>query len=105
MLNALQISQSLIPVTQFNKGQATKVFAKLKDMPSLIVLKNNIPTAFILSPKEYNRLSEIEENYYLLQEAFSRLSKNQKTLSEKEVMEELNITQNQIDAAEDVEIE
>ena len=39
-------------------------------------LKNNQPSAVILSPEEYTRLTEIEENYTLLLEATSRLEAN-----------------------------
>lgn len=105
MLHASKIAETLIPVTQFNRGQTSKIFEKLNKNPSLIILKNNKPTAFILSPKEYERLSEMEENYYLLQEAVERLSKSKKTISHKKLLAELGITQEEIDSTEDVEIE
>ena len=105
MMTSSKLEQTLVPVTQFNKGQTTKIFARLNTNPYLVVLKNNKPTAFILSPSEFDRLSEIEENYYLLQEAVARLSKNEKTYTQDEVMQELGLTQKDIDEAGDVEIE
>lgn len=65
--------QSLIPITQFNRGQASRIFDRLHTERQLIVLKNNQPSAVILSPEEYARLAEIEEDYFLLLEADKRL--------------------------------
>ncbi|HJA92071.1 MAG TPA: type II toxin-antitoxin system Phd/YefM family antitoxin [Candidatus Eisenbergiella merdipullorum] len=56
----------LIPISQFNKGQASKIFDRLRSEPELIVLKNNQPSAVIFAPDEYIRLAEIEEDYNLL---------------------------------------
>lgn len=96
---------SLVPVTMFNKGHASKIFDRVKAVGQLVVLKNNTPEAVIISTDEYARLTEIEENYYLLLEANERMSRYEstKSLSEAEIMERLGITQSQIDAADDVE--
>jgi PHD/YefM family antitoxin component YafN of YafNO toxin-antitoxin module len=52
---------SLVSITQFNKGQAAKIFERLKDERQIIVLKNNKPAAILLSPEEYLRIIEAEE--------------------------------------------
>ncbi len=70
------VMDCLVPISLFNKGQATKIFNRLKETKELFVLKNNQPSAVILSPEEYTRLTEIEENYTLLLEATSRLEAN-----------------------------
>ena len=54
--------QSLVSITQFNRGQASRIFDRLHSERQLIVLKNNQPSAVILSPEEYARLAEIEED-------------------------------------------
>ena len=54
-------------------------------------MKNNQPSAVILSPEEYSRLTEIEEDYYLLLEANRRLEENQTKVSMESVMENLRI--------------
>lgn len=97
----------LIPITQFNKGQASRIFDRLRTEKQLIVLKNNAPSAVILSPEEYARLSEIEEDYALLLEATERLAENsnQSTLSFDEVMSNLGISEEDLNDAEDVVIE
>ena len=87
MSNTANVMRCLIPITQFNKGQAAKIFDRLNTEKELIVLKNNKPSAVILSPEEYERLIEIEEDYTLL------------------VMANLNISENELLNTEDVDIE
>lgn len=107
MAIAADILQSLVPISQFNKGQAAKIFDRLHSEKELIVLKNNQPSAIILSPEEYTRLTEIEEDYYLLLEANRRLEAdgNNKTVSLDTVMNELGISEDELLDAEDVDIE
>ena len=106
MAHAANVLNSLVPITQFNRGQAARIFDRLHSESQLVVLKNNQPAAIILSPSEYQRLSEIEEDYLLLREAMERLSTNTApTTSMDDVMRELGITKEALDAAEDVVIE
>ena len=99
--------RSLVSISQFSKGQATQVFDRLKNEPQLVVLKNNVPAAILLSPEEFGRLAEIEENYRLLMSAQERLAGQNlaNARSEADVMKSLDITEDDINAAEDVEIE
>jgi antitoxin StbD len=98
---ANEIMNSLVPITQFNRGQASRIFDRIQSERRLIVLKNNQPEAVILSPAEYERLSEIEENYYLLSEAQARVEKSgdKPTVTDAEVMKELGIKEEEIRAA------
>lgn len=107
MSMAYEALNSLVSITQFNKGQASRIFDRLNTEKQLIVLKNNVPSAVIISPEEYIRLSEIAEDYYLLTEAQVRLKSNEgkKALSFSEVMQNCGITENDIENAEDLEIE
>lgn len=99
--------RSLVSISQFSKGQATHVFDRLKNEPQLVVLKNNVPAAILLSPEEFNRLAGIEENYRLLMLAQERLHNDnlRNARDEAEVMQNLGIAEADIDAAEDVDIE
>lgn len=99
--------QSLVPISQFNKGQAAKIFDRLRSEKELIVLKNNQPSAIILSPEEYTRLTEIEEDYFLLLEADKRMQDNgnNKTISFNSVMSNLGISEDELMDVEDVDIE
>ena len=106
MAYTADILDSLVPITQFNRGQASRIFDRLHNENQLIVLKNNQPAAIILSPSEFQRLSEIEEDYTLLLEATRRLKENSSsTSSREEVISELNISEAELAAAGDVVIE
>ena len=106
MAYTADILDSLVPITQFNRGQASRIFDRLHNENQLIVLKNNQPAAIILSPSEFQRLSEIEEDYTLLLEATRRLKENSSsTSSREEVMSELNISEAELAAAGDVVME
>ena len=107
MAIATNLLQSLVPISQFNKGQAAKIFDRLHSERELIVLKNNQPSAIILSPEEYTRLTEIEEDYFLLLEANKRMEDNgnHKTLSFESVMSNLGISEDELLDTEDVDIE
>jgi Antitoxin of toxin-antitoxin stability system len=106
MAYAANILNRLVPITQFNRGQASRIFDRLHTESQLVVLKNNQPAAIILSPEEYARLSEIEEDYLLLIEATKRIAENNAPSTPMaEVMKELGITEDELNDTEDVAIE
>ena len=107
LASAADLLQSLVPISQFNKGQASKIFDRLHTERELIVLKNNQPSAIILSPEEYTRLTEIEEDYFLLLEANKRIEDNgnKKTISFDSVIKNLGIGEDELLDTEEVDIE
>ena len=107
MANAAGILQSLIPISQFNKGQAAKIFDRLRTEKELVVLKNNQPSAVILAPEEYTRLVEIEEDYMLFLEANRRLERNENSaaIPMEKVLADLGISETELADIQDVEIE
>lgn len=106
MAHTAEFLESLVPITQFNRGQASRIFDRLHNESRLIVLKNNQPAAIILSPAEFARLSEIEEDYALLLEAAGRLNANPApVISRSDLMAELGISEAELAEAEDVAIE
>ncbi len=106
-MTTTSILNSLIPISQFNKGQASRIFDRLQTEDQLIVLKNNTPEAVILSPKEYERLTEMEEDNFLLAEAYERLQGNdgQTGIPMDAVMNRLGITDEELNTAGDVVVE
>ena len=48
-----KVLKQLIPITQFNKGKASQLFARVQKGETLVVLKNNSPVAVVISPEEY----------------------------------------------------
>jgi len=106
MAYTADILDSLVPITQFNRGQASRIFDRLHTESQLIVLKNNQPAAIILSPSEFQRLSEIEEDYTLLLEATRRLKEDSSSMySREDVMSELDISEADLADTGDVVME
>lgn len=107
MALSANILQNLVPISQFNRGKASHIFDRLCTEKQLIVLKNNQPSAIILSPEEYARLTEIEENYLLLLEANKRLTENntKQNIPLDDVLSTLGITKDELEKTEDIEIE
>jgi antitoxin StbD len=106
-MNHLKILNNMVSITQFNKGQASKIFDRVKSEGRIVVLKNNAPSAIILSFDEYKRLTEIEENEYLLRiaEERTKYSVPGTGFSKEVIYDKLNISQEDIDKTEDIEIE
>ena len=76
--------EKLVPISDFSQGKAGKIFSDVAENNSeYIVLKNNQPTAVLVSVKEYKetqnklakleRLLEMVENFRLLKLAESRV--------------------------------
>ena len=99
--------KSLVSITQFNKGQAAKIFDRLKTERRIVVLKNNAPSAIILSPDEYLRLLEIEEDTILTDIAEQRLAGYVlgKGIPYEEALAQMDLTPEDIEKAEGLEIE
>ena len=53
MAIASDFLQSLVPISQFNKGQAAKIFDRLRSEKELIVLKNNQPCNYSVTRRVY----------------------------------------------------
>lgn len=104
---AAEIMNNIVPVSDFSRGKASRAFAKVAGGVPVIVVKNNAPTAVITSPEEYARLTAIEEDYLLLNEAFDRLSKNEgrPAVPLEEVLSRHGITQADLSAADEVEFD
>lgn len=100
------ILDRLVPITSFNKGHASRLFERARSIGPLFVLKNNAPEAVIVSPEDYVRMSEAEENYVLMLEATERLAANagRPATPIADVMAEFGITDADLEALDDVEL-
>lgn len=58
-MNISEVLEKLVPITQFNQGQASKYFSRAKNGESFVVIKNNAPISVIVSPEEYKLLRDI----------------------------------------------
>lgn len=98
--------KSIIPITRFNKGEASKIFDEVENSGTKIVMKNNKPACVLLSPSQYESLIETISDYMLFEDAENRMAHNDdsENLTHEEMLKELGITQEELDAI-DVEIE
>ena len=98
--------RSFVPISQFNKGQASKIFERLKTEQRMLVLKNNAPAAVILSPEEYYRITEYEIDQELLRMAQARMQGDWENtcVPESEVLRLLGITEEDLASAEELEL-
>ncbi len=98
MNTAKKIINSIVPISRFNKGEAGKIFDEVTKHGVKVVIKNNIPTCVLISPNDYENILEELRNYKLYVEAEKRLNNsNYKTMSEKDVIDNLGISEEDID--------
>ncbi len=103
-LNSINILDSMIPISRFNKGEANKIFTEVKNDGIRIVVKNNTPECVLISPKDYQALIEQYEDALLLAEANNRLSKNLEYVSHDDIFSDLNINEQDLENI-DIEVE
>ena len=63
LVNAIK---NTVPITQFNRGLAGKIFEDVKKQGAKVVMKNNTPECVLMSPEEYLSLMEEVEDAKLL---------------------------------------
>ncbi len=111
----VDFTERLVPVSDFSQGKAGKIFSDVAENNNeYIVLKNNQPTAVLLSVKEYKetqeKLAKLEtllekiENIRLLKLAESR--RNDRTTSFASFVEEQGFSMEELEElSESVEFE
>ncbi len=98
--------QNSVPISNFNKGMAGKIFADVRSNGPKVVIKNNNPECVLMSPEEYiSILDEIADMKLLLLAKERTKKAPDKIYSQDEVMKELGISEADLNAAEDIEIE
>ncbi len=99
-LNTINVLDSIIPISQFNKGQANKIFSDVKKVGTKIVVKNNVPECILMSPQNYQQMMEEYEDAILAAEAVKRLSQKTKYIRQDDVMKEFGLTASDLDDVE-----
>lgn len=107
MLSVKSAITNTIPISNFNRGLAGKIFADVRTSGAKVVIKNNMPECVLLSPEEYVKMVNVIEEAELLKMAISRTENCNPadSIPLKSIMEKYDITQDDIDNTEDVEIE
>ncbi|MCR5046072.1 MAG: type II toxin-antitoxin system Phd/YefM family antitoxin [Treponema sp.] len=99
-LNAVNVLDSIVPISLFNKGQANKIFSDVKKYGTKIVVKNNAPECILISPQNYQRMIEEYEDAILAVEAQKRLSKKEKYAKHDDVMKKFGLSDSDLEDAE-----
>jgi PHD/YefM family antitoxin component YafN of YafNO toxin-antitoxin module len=102
MINAIpsaEMLDALVPISRFNKGEASKIMDEVQHAGYKIVVKNNVPACVMVSPERYKQMMEKVENEHLLSLALQRMSNDSGVYhTTEEVMAELGIQQADLDA-------
>ena len=107
MASVVSAIRNTVPITQFNRGFAGKIFEDVKNTGAKVVMKNNVAECVLLSPDEYVRLMDEVNDARLLALAAERLASYDPTsvLSEENVWEKLGISDEDLNTAGEVEFE
>ena len=107
MASVISAIKNTVPISLFNRGQAGKIFEEVRQSGAKVVMKNNTAECVLLSPEEYVRLMDELNDARLEAVAAERLARYdpQKLVSWDEMMKKFGVTQEALDAMEDVEIE
>jgi len=107
MTSVISAITNTIPISQFNRGLAGKIFSEVKAHGSKVVMKNNSAEAVIVPPEEYVELMNSLNDYLLLTMAVERMEKYDPStlISEEEMDKLLGIREDELDAVDEVEFE
>lgn len=107
LLNAKTVLNSFVPISRFNKGEASKIVGEVQNAGVKFIVRNNAPECVMLSLQVYQNLLEELEDLELATIALEREARNKdkKTIPFEQVMKEAGITQADLDAIDDSEIE
>ncbi len=107
MASVLSAITNTVPISQFNRGLAGKIFDEVKQCGAKVVMKNNTAECVLLSPDEYVRLIDEVNDARLLAIASERMSHfdPSATISETEMNRRLGITEKDLIGFDEVEIE
>ncbi len=107
MINITSAIRDTVPISQFNRGLAGKIFEDVKQSGAKVVMKNNAAECVLLSPEEYLKLMDELNDARLLSTATMRLEHfdPESAISGEELYRELGITKKDIDGCGEVELE
>ena len=100
------VVDAIIPITRFNRGEASRIFDEVSENGVKIVLKNNVPACVLVKPEHYDAMIEALEDYALFFEAERRMvgDTGSALISSEKLQADLGISDAEITGAE-VEIE
>lgn len=107
MLSVKSAITNTIPISNFNRGLAGKIFEEVKQSGAKVVMKNNSAECVLLSPEEYVKLMDEVNDARLLNTANERMQNFNPAnlISGEELYKDLGITKADLDAIGEVEFE
>ena len=107
MSSVVSAIQNTVPLSQFNRGLAGKIFSDVKLHGSKVVMKNNTAEVVLVSPDEYLEIMDALNDYMLLTTAVQRMENYDPSnvITEAEMDKRLGITQEVLDSVNEVEFE
>jgi len=97
---------AVIPITRFNRGEASKIFDEVRESGCKVVVKNNVPACIMLAPEMFKAMVDMIEDQALIAVAEARMGYTAgKARSFEDILAGDGLTYADIDAVEDVEIE
>ena len=107
MASVMSAITNTVPITQFNRGLAGKIFEDVKQCGAKVVMKNNTAVCVLLSPDEYIRLMDELNDARLAALAAERMAhfNPENTVSEAEMKRRLGITEDDLAGFDEVDIE
>ncbi len=96
-----------VPINQFNRGLAGKIFEEVKKDGAKVVMKNNVAECVLLSPQEYMQMiNEMEEaRLRTLVEARMEHFDAKNTVSFEALNNKLGISEEDLAGYDEVELE
>ena len=70
---------NLVSVSELSHGGVSKTLSRVGNNNPIVVMRNNKPAAGVISPDEYRRLTEAEEDFALYLEAEERMKRDDGT--------------------------
>lgn len=107
MASVMSAITNTVPITQFNRGLAGKIFDEVKQCGAKVVMKNNTAECVLISPDEYVRLMDELNDARLLAVASERMAHFDPStlISEEEMNRRLGVTEDDLSGFDEVEIE
>ena len=107
MANVISAITNTVPITQFNRGYAGKIFEEVKKSGAKVVMKNNAAECILLSPDEYVKIMDELNDMRLLAIANQRMlnSDSATWISDEEMNKRLGISEEDLKGFDEVEIE
>ena len=98
---------STVPISQFNRGLAGRIFEDVRKNGAKVVMKDNVAECVLMSPDEYVRLMDELDDARLMLLAAERMKNHDSAdiIPETDVLDMLGITEEDLDNAGEVEFD